>query len=56
MNDQDWDKAVESSAFDAGMSFAFFEVAKLAQATIPEGEAVSFLDALLKHVKKFAQE
>jgi hypothetical protein len=56
MNDQDWDKAVESRAFDAGMSFAYFEITKLAQATIPEGEAVSFLDALLKHVKKFAQE
>ena len=54
MNDEDWDKAVESSAFDAGMSFAFFEVAKLAQATIPDGEAVLFLDALSKHVKKIA--
>jgi len=56
MNDEDFEKAFDSKAFDAGMSFAFFEVAKLAQATIPEGEAVSFLDALLKHVKKFAQE
>lgn len=56
MNDEDFDKAVEGKAFDAGISFAIFEVAKLAQATIPEGEAASFLDALSKHIKKIAQE